>query len=151
MQILEVSKLNLERAIYKKRSIIGYDPKSVRNHIQSLQEKQQKELKLLQEKLMNEKSDNQKLKEELEVKNQLLPDHSISSEVNSMLMDLFVQHTKVILEKQNELQKQEREQLELLEKKEQQKEWTKKRLEDAIDYLKSLQSKPFESRKELSE
>jgi hypothetical protein len=148
---MEVSKLNLERAIYNKRSIIGYDLKSVRNHIQSLQEKQQKELKLLQEKLMNEKSFNQKLKEELEVKNQLLPDHSISSEVNSMLMDLFVQHTKLILEKQNEFQKQEREQLELLEKKKQQKEWTKKRLEDAIDYLKSLQSKPFESRKELSE
>ncbi|WP_416828362.1 hypothetical protein [Ectobacillus polymachus] len=140
--------MDIERTIYKKYALNGYNPKDVRAHIQSLLESEQAEYDRLKEKLHKEKIENQRLLEELERKEQIPPMNPIAEEISGMLMDLFVAHTQSILDLQNELQEKEEQQLQQLEIKTQQSEMAKNRIKEVPEYVKAIMEK---SEKELKD
>lgn len=143
--------MDMERTIYKKYALIGYDPKDVRTYIQSLLASEQEEYNLLKEKLQNEREENQRLLEELEQKNQIPPINPIAEEINGILMDLFANHTQSILNLKNELQEKERQQLQQLKIKTQEREMSKNRIKKAPAYVKAMTEKSFEIEKELKD
>lgn len=140
--------MDIERTIYKKYTFIGYNPKDVRAHIQSLLESEQKEYDLLKEKVDNAKIENQRLLEELESKQEIPPMNPIAEEISGMLVDIFAAHTQSILDLKNELQEKEKQQLQQLEMKTQESEMSKIRIKEVPEYLKAITEK---SEKELNE
>ncbi|WP_416828359.1 hypothetical protein [Ectobacillus polymachus] len=140
--------MDIERTIYKKYTLVGYDPKDVRAHIQSLLESEQKEYDLLKEKVDNAKIENQRLLEELERKQELPPMNPIAEEISEMLVDIFANHTQSILDLKNELQEKEKQQLQQMELKAQQSEMSKNRIKEVPEYLKAITEK---SEKELND
>jgi len=133
--------VNLEKNLSNKRALTGYSSASVVENIQSLQDKYEKQLKSLDEKLIIEKEMNQKLIMELERQQTIPQINPIEEEMQLLIDDLFEQHlmnTKTILDLQMMLDEQELKYKQELEKKRQQKEDAKIRLHEALDYLKTL-------------
>lgn len=144
-------KMDMERTIYKKYALIGYDAKDVRTYIQSLLASEKEEYNLLKEKVQHEKEENQRLLEELERKEQIPPMNPNAEEINGILMDLFANHTQSILDLKNELQEKEKQLVQQLKIKTQQREMSKNRIKEAPAYLKAMTEKSFEIEKELKD
>jgi len=143
--------MNAERPLTNKRSFTGYSSMSVVAHIQAVQEKYQKELNNLKENLIIEKEMNQKLKIEIEIQQSLPETNPIEEEISPMLEDLLEQHmmnTKSVLDAQNEFKAQELTCLKELEIKKQQRDMSKKRLQEALLYFKPTPITPSEFAKE---
>lgn len=130
--------LDFEKKLYKKRALLGYNPKNVRKHIQFLNDAHENKRNILEQQLLNEKEINRQLKEELELKKINNSINLIPEEINKGLMDIFIQHTKSIMELKDELQEQEAKHVYELETKKHQKELAQKHLQDALSYLKEL-------------
>lgn len=127
--------MNLERKFTKKRGLIGYNEKDVRNNIQSLQVKHRKELEELKQKIEAEKERNQLLKTELDaIENQSIK-NSIEEEVTKELITLFTKHNEGILKLKADLEEKERVQLEQLEQKIKQKEMAQESIKDVLEFL----------------
>lgn len=137
---MEVWKMDLQKMIIMERAFSGYSPKSVLGTIQLTQEKHQQELTSLKDKLQIEKEINQKLTEEVELTisvPQIQPDQKM----NPMLEDLnehLIMNNKSILELQIVLERQESIYMQELELKKKQKYLAKKRMQEALQYLKIL-------------
>ena len=89
--------MDLERAIYKKRSIIGYDQKEVREYLVQLQEEHTRELEFLKQKIHQEKERNSALISKLKRMNQLPESNPIAEELTQIIMNLFVLHNESIM------------------------------------------------------
>ncbi|WP_379970520.1 hypothetical protein [Ectobacillus sp. sgz5001026] len=143
--------MDMERTIYKKYALIGYDAKDVRTYIQSLLASEKEEYNLLKEKVQHEREENQRLLEELERKEQIPPMNPNAEEINGILMDLFANHTQSILDLKNELQEKEKQLVQQLKIKTQQREMSKNRIKEAPAYFKAMTEKSFEIEKELKD
>ncbi|PZX07061.1 hypothetical protein C7437_101168 [Psychrobacillus insolitus] len=142
--------MDIEETISNKKTLTGYSSKSVAEYIQSLQEKYQKEIKNLKEKLLIEKEMNQKLQVEVELKQSISQNTRMEQEIKTILEDVFEQHvvhTKSILDFQNELKEQEFNYIQELELKKQQKLLAKERLQEALQYFKVLPGTQIEVKK----
>ncbi|WP_075619606.1 hypothetical protein [Paenisporosarcina indica] len=132
--------MNVEKPLSNKRALTGYSSLSVVEHIQTLQEKYQREITSLNETLMIEIEMNQKLKVEVELQQSTPQTNPIEEEITSMIDNLFEQHmvnTNELLNLQNDLKVQEMNYLNELELKKQQIDRDKKRLQGALQYFKT--------------
>ena len=146
--------MNLEQELSNKRALTGYSSVNVLSQIQSLQEKYEKQIKSLKEKLKVEKEMNHHLTLEVE-RQQMMPQmNPIEEEVKGLLENLIEQHvlnTKSILDIQTALEEQELTYSQELDRKKKQKEAAKSRMHVALDYLKTLPIIPTDGEKEQSE
>ncbi|MDP4084993.1 MAG: hypothetical protein Q8934_10320 [Bacillota bacterium] len=142
--------MTLERNIYKKRAIFGYDPKEIREHLRLMQHEHQLNIKKLEEKLLNEKEKNHKLKRELEIENLMLSQiNPLAQNINEKLFEAFKLQTEQILNLKIELEAEEKRLLEILDKKLEEKNLAKASVEKSLHYLKSLRNQHFHIEKEL--
>ncbi|MDF2606142.1 MAG: hypothetical protein K0S34_332 [Bacillales bacterium] len=141
--------MDLNRAIYKKKALYGYNPEDVHKYIQNQTEKHQIELTVIKRQLQDEKSIYKRVKDEIKEKNQLLLDNPIENELNKMLMDVFKSHTSEILERKKELKKIEELKQMQLEKKERLLELSSERINEALQYLKNISTQQFLAKKGL--
>lgn len=143
--------MNLEQELSNKRALTGYSSVSVLSQIQSLQEKHEKQIRSLKEKLKIEKEMNHHLMLEVE-RQQMMPQvNPIEEEVKGLLENLIEQHvlnTKSILDIQTALEEQELTYSQELDRKKKQKEAAKSRMHVALDYLKTLPILPTDGEKE---
>lgn len=140
--------MNLERKLYKKRGLIGYNPAEVENKIHSLQNDYQNELERLKEKIVSEKEKNENLTANFEAFEMKPKENKVMDEVTRRLKEEFFHQTKEILA--IKLQYVEKEKLleEHFDQKQKQKELVQKRIQDALDYLNQQKE---QLRKELNE
>ncbi|MDF2946183.1 MAG: hypothetical protein K0S51_862 [Bacillales bacterium] len=143
--------MDLNRAMYKKKALYGYNPEDVHKHIQNRNKNHQKELEVLKSRLQDEKSINKRLKNEIKEKNQLPLVNPIENELNKMLMDVFKSHTTEILERKKELKKIEELKQMQLEEKERLLELSTERLNEALKYLKNISTQQFHEIKGLEQ
>lgn len=145
--------MNLEQDLSNKRALTGYSSVSVLSQIQSMQEKHEKQIRSLKEKLKVEKEMNHHLTLEVE-RQQMMPQvNPIEEEVKGLLENLIEQHvlnTKSILAIQTALEEQELIVSQELDRKKKQKEAAKSRMHVALDYLKTLPIIPTDGKKEQS-
>jgi glycerol-3-phosphate dehydrogenase len=127
--------LILERKIYKKRGLIGYNPKEVEDKIQSLRDLNQREQERLEQEITAEREKNKMLKAKLDEFIMKSFKNIVSEELTLKLKDQFFQHTKSILELKVELQERESKLQEQFEKKMEQKELAQKQIQNALQYL----------------
>jgi len=142
--------VNLEKLLAFKRSFIGYSTISVLEKMQSTQENYQNELTGLKDRIGIEKEMIKKLKLEFELNYSLPQTNSTGKNMNSVVNDMIeqlVMNTKSIEELQKELEEQESTFSQELELKKQQKYLAKKRIQEALQYLKTLSETENEFKK----
>ena len=146
--------MDLEKPLAFKRAFTGYSTISVLENIQLTQENYQKELTSLKEKIRLEREMNQKLKEEVELNYSVPQAIPTEQNVNPIVKDLteqLVMNTKSIVDLQHGLEEQESIYRQELELKKKQKDLAKKRIQEALQYLKTLPSTQTESKKKQRE
>lgn len=139
------------RSIYKKRALFGYDPQSVQDRVQMLQQEHIEKSKRLKSRLIEVQAENKRLKEHLKEGKDSPVVNPEYEEVSSTLMTAFLEHTKEIERYKKELSEKEFDMLHLLEEKQKDKDQAQDKVQEVIDYLHSLQTLNSSYRKELDD
>lgn len=129
----------IEKVISEGKAFVGYDEEDVKQEILSLQTSyMEKKNRLLQE-LELVRAENKELKDKLTLLHDSPPKSHLMEEFSSMFMTDFLEDTLAIKKLKEELEKQEQPYFETIKLRRQQKEQAKRRVEEATEFLKSLQ------------
>jgi bisphosphoglycerate-dependent phosphoglycerate mutase len=129
----------VEKLVAEGKALVGYDQKEVKEEIVSLQASYtEKKTRLLKE-MELVKAENHVLKEKLYSLNETPIHVQPMGEVSAMFMEVFFEDTQAIQKLKSELERLEKPYYEKLQFRRQQKELAKKGVQEATEFLKSLQ------------
>jgi hypothetical protein len=129
----------VEKLVAEGKALVGYDQKEVKEEIVSLQASYtEKKARLLKE-MELVKAENHVLKEKLNSFNETPIQVQPIDKISAMFMEVFFEDTQAIQKLKSELEMLEKPYYEKLQLRRQQKELAKKGVQEATEFLKSLQ------------
>jgi hypothetical protein len=129
----------VEKLVAEGKALVGYDQKEVKEEIVSLQASYtEKKARLLKE-MELVKAENHVLKEKLNSINETPIQVQPIDKISAMFMEVFFEDTQAIQKLKSELEMLEKPYYEKLQLRRQQKELAKKGVQEATEFLKSLQ------------
>lgn len=129
----------VEKLVAEGKALVGYDQKEVKEEIVSLQASYtEKKTRLLKE-IELVKAENHVLKEKLNSLNETPIQVQPMDEISAMFMEIFFEDTQAIQKLKSELEMLEKPYYEKLQLRRKQKELAKKGVQEATEFLKSLQ------------
>jgi hypothetical protein len=130
---------NIEKLIAEGKALVGYDQNEVRDEIESLQNSYlAKKGRLLQE-IDKVKAANIQLKEKFDQFTESTEQDDLLNQLNHQLISRFIEDTMMIDQLKKELERVEKPYYEKLILRRKQKELAKQGVQEASDFLKSLQ------------
>jgi hypothetical protein len=129
----------IEKLMSRGKALVGYDDEDVKEEILGLQTSYSTKKNRLLQQLELARAENKELKEKLENLKDSPPKSHLEDEINSAFMAVFLRDTLEMKKLKEELEKLEKPYLETIKLKRKQKEQAERRVEEATEFLKSLQ------------
>jgi type III secretory pathway component EscV len=130
---------NIERLISEGKALVGYDQNDVKEEIVNLQNSYTEKKNRLQQEIELVKAENLVLKEKLNSLAETPSKTHVMEEISSTFMKVFLDDTRKIDKLKTELERLEKPYYETLKLRRKQKELAKIGVQEASDFLKSLQ------------